>query len=717
MADSRTPVRALVIDADPAARALAAGALRAADFEVAEAADAASALASLPRVRPALVIIDIELPGRDGVSLCDAIRHLPSGAGAAIVVTTWLDRPGLIERAFAAGASDFLRKPVDAQLLAYRARFLVRSNETQRQLRSALLELEQSRGSLADAHRIARIGSWQWEPESGVLLWSQHADRVVKLAPEDEVGRGFARYLAAVHPADAVEVEKAFATTAAEGTPLDCEHRVIVSGGGERTVQLRGELQWDVAGRGLLHGTVQDVTQRRESEDRIHQLSNYDLLTALPNRALLTESLEKLVADARSKRERVAVVAIGLDRFRRINDVYGHAFADELLRRTAQRIASCARSAEEIADAGEPLVSRVTGDEFMIAIGGVAAASQVEGFARRVLRTTSRPVTRDGERLELSATAGIALFPDDGHEAGRLVQNALTAMQQAKRTQRGEYRFYSATLSTEAARAIELERLLRRALESGQGLMLEYQPQLAIAEERWQGVEALVRLRGPDGALIPPSEFIPIAEDTGLILPLGAWVVNEACRAALGWSAGDVPLRVGVNVSSHQLRHGDLLEVVRGALGASGLPPERLELEITESAFVDDFGAAAETLGALRRLGVRIALDDFGTGFSTLSNLMRLPIDALKIDRSFVRAIETDEHARTVIAAVIGIAHRLRLTVVAEGVENEAQASFLRGERCHVFQGYWVGRPTSPQQIDARLSRAEAEAPSHAKSD
>ena len=703
MPDARL-ARALVIDADPAARALAAGALRAADFDVAEAPDAATALASLPRVQPALVIIDIELPGRDGISLCEAIRHLPSGAGAAIVVTTWLDRPGLIERAFTAGASDFLRKPVDAQLLAYRARFLVRSNETQRQLRGALIELEHSRSSLADAHRIARIGSWQWEPESGELAWSQHADRVVRLAPVDEAGRGFTRYLAAVHPDDVAGVEKAFATTAAEGTPLDCEHRVIVSGGGERTVQLRGELQWDVGGRGLLHGTVQDVTQRRESEERIHRLSNYDPLTALPNRALLTESLEKLVAEARAGRERVAVIAIGLDRFRRINDVFGHAFADELLRRTAQRIASCARSAEEIAEAGEALVSRVAGDEFMIAIGGVSAAGQVESFVRRLLLTTSRPVTRNGERLELSATAGIALFPDDGHDASRLVQNALSAMQQAKRTQRGEYRFYSAKLSAEAARAIELEGMLRRALDSGEGLALEYQPQLAIDEERWLGAEALVRLRGQGGALISPTEFIPIAEDTGLILPLGAWVLHEACRAALKWSAGSLPLRIGVNVSSHQLRQGGLVEGVQAALAASGLPPERLELEITESAFVDDLGAAAETLGALRRLGVRIALDDFGTGFSTLSNLMRLPIDALKIDRSFVRGIEGDDHARAVIAAVIGIAHRLRLTVVAEGVENEAQASFLRGERCHVFQGYLVGKPIPAEQIEARLA-------------
>jgi diguanylate cyclase (GGDEF)-like protein len=704
MRDARAAPRALVIDADVGARTLAARALRAADFEVVDVADAGSALVQLPRLRPALVILDAELPGRDGISLCEAIRHLPSGAGAAIVLTTRLDRPGLIERAFAAGASDVLRKPVDAQLLAYRARFLVRSNETQQELRNTLMELEHSRASLADAHRIARIGSWQWEPETGTLFWSEHAERVVKLAPSEGGNVGFARYLACVHPADAAEVEKAFATTAAEGTPLDSEHRVVASGGGERIVHLRGELQWDVAGEGLLHGTVQDVTLRRESEERIHRLSNYDALTALPNRAFLFESLERAIAQGREKGELVAVVALGLDRFRRINDAYGQSFADELLRRTAKRIASCARSAEELSEAGEPVASRLAGDEFMIAVGGIANVAQVEGFARRLLRATSRPVTQGDERVELSATAGIALYPDDGLDASRLAQNAVTAMQQAKRTQRGQYRFYSSQLSSEAARSLEIERLLRTALETGDGLLLEYQPQIGTADDRWQGVEALVRMRGANGALIPPAEFIPIAEDTGLILPLGQWVLNAACSTALPWSAGSSPLRVAVNVSSHQLRSGAIVESVRAALASSGLPPQRLELEITESAFVDDLGAAAETLGALRRMGVRIALDDFGTGFSTLSNLMRLPIDALKIDRSFVRCIETDDHARAVIAAVIGIAYRLGLTVVAEGVEDEAQADFLRAERCQLLQGYFLGRPMPPQQVEETLA-------------
>jgi len=638
--------RALVVDSDPVVREVAASALRDADFDVSEAADASSALAQLPRVRPMLVLVDSDLPGRDGVSLCEAIRHLPSGARAAIVMTTWLDRPGWVERAFAAGASDVVRKPIDAQLLAYRARFLVRTNEVQRKLRETLDELEQNRALLADAHRIARIGSWQWEPETGELLWSEHAARVVKLAPEDASLRGFARYLASVHPDDAPALEKAFATTVAEGVPLDVEHRVQAETESERIVHLRGELQWDIAGRALLHGTVQDMTQRRESEARIHQLANFDALTSLPNRALLADRLEASIRDAAAKRERVALVALGLDRFRRMNDAYGRTFADELLRRSARRIASCARSAEELADAGEPVVARLAGDEFVVVVGGITSASQVEGFAARLLRATSRPIAFGDERVELTTTAGVALYPDDGGDGGTLLQNAVTAMQQAKRTQRGEYRFYSAQLSNEAARGLELERLLRRALASGEGLELAYQPQLAIDGERWNGVEALLRLRGADGAQISPLEFIPIAEDTGLILPLGEWVLNAACRAALHWSTQAQPLRIAVNVSSHQLRHGDFVSSVRAALASSGLAPQRLELEITESAFVEDLGGAAQTLGALRRMGVRIALDDFGTGFSTLANLMRLPIDVLKIDRAFVRGIETEEHAR-----------------------------------------------------------------------
>jgi diguanylate cyclase (GGDEF)-like protein len=469
-------------------------------------------------------------------------------------------------------------------------------------------------------------------------------------------------------------------------------------------VHLRGELQWDVAGRGFLHGTIQDVTQRRESEQRIHRLANYDALTALPNRALLTESLERVLAHAREHVERVALISIGLDRFRRLNDALGHELADELLRRTAQRIASCVQSAEEIADAGEPVIARVGGDEFAVAVGAIPEIGQIERLAARLLRATSRAMTLGSERVELSASAGIAIFPGDGHDASRLLQNANTALQQAKRTQRGTHRFYSAQLSSEVARTLEMERLLRRALETGTGLELEYQPQLATDDDRFTGVEALVRLRSPEGSLVSPLEFITVAEETGLILPLGEWVLNTACRTALGWSSGGRPLRVAVNISSHQLRQVDLIQVVERALTASGLPAQRLELEITESAFVDDLGSAAETLSALRRMGVRIALDDFGTGFSTLSNLMSLPIDALKIDRSFVRLIEAEDHARAVIAAVIGIAYRLGLTVVAEGVENEAQNTFLRSERCHVLQGYLVGRSLPPAQFEQLLA-------------
>ncbi len=699
MREALASARALVIDADPVARSAAVQALRAADFEVAEAADAASALAQLPRLRPALVVVDVELPGRDGISLCDAIRHLPSGSRAAVVVTTWLDQPGLIERAFAAGASDFVRKPVDAQLFAYRARFLVRSNEAQRGLREALLELQRSRASLADAQRIARIGSWQWAPDTGELSWSAEAQRIVPL-PQDGAPQSVARYLALVHPGDAAGVEKAFAAASTEATPLDSEHRVRLAEDALRTVHLCGELQWDAAGRALVCGTVQDVTQRRESEERIHQLSHYDALTALPNRSLLTESLERALGLARERRERVAVLALGLDRFRRVNDAYGPALADEVLRLAARRIAACARSAEELAELSEPTLARIGGDEFLIAVSGVTAIAQVEGLARKLLRTLSRAMQLGSERVEMSATVGIALFPDDGHDASRLVQNATAAMQQAKRTERGAYRFYSAQLSAEAARALEVERWLRRALERGEGLSLDFQPQLSAASGAGVGVEALARMRAPDGALVSPLEFIPIAEDTGLILRLGEWVLETACRTAREWRASGAPLRVAVNVSSHQVRHGDLVQVVERALAATQLPPQRLELEITESAFVDDLGAAAETLTALRRMGVRVALDDFGTGFSTLSNLMRLPIDALKIDRSFVGGIGSEDHARAVIAAVIGIAHRLGLTVIAEGVEDEVQERFLRGEHCQVLQGYLVGRPVAAAEIE-----------------
>jgi diguanylate cyclase (GGDEF)-like protein len=704
MVQAQRSARALVIDPDPVARSTSAQALRAADFVVTETADPGAALALLPSVRPDLILIDVELPGRDGIALCNAILHLPSGTNAAIVITTWIDRPGLVARAFEAGASDVVRQPIDAQLLAYRSNFLVRSNQAQRELRSAMIELQQGRAWLADAQRIAGIGSWHWEPESDVFGWSEHAQRILPL-PLDSPENGFARYLSVVHAEDAPELEKRLATSAAEGTPLDSEHRVALAGGVERRIHLRGELQWDVAGRGLLVGTVQDITALRESEEQIHRLANYDALTALPNRALLTRELERELGRARERRERSAVLALGLDRFRRVNDVYGPALADGVLRTVAKRIVATVRSAEELAFAsGEASISRIGGDEFLIALGGVTAVPQVEAIAQKLLRSVGREMGLGKERLEMTATIGAALFPEDGHEASRLVQNAIAAMQQAKRSQRGGYRFYSAQLSAEASRSLEVERWLRRALETGEGLLLEYQPQLDSQGGHWVGVEALVRMRSPDGQVISPGEFIAIAEETGLIVALGEWVLQTACRTARDFRWAGSPLRIAVNLSSHQLRQAQLLDLVTRVLAEHALPAQRLELEITESAFVEDVGAAAETLTSLRRIGVRIALDDFGTGFSTLANLMRLPIDALKIDRSFVRGIETEDHARAVIAAVIGIARRLGLTVVAEGVENEAQELFLRSERCEVLQGFRHGRPMAPEAIQRLLT-------------
>jgi diguanylate cyclase (GGDEF)-like protein/PAS domain S-box-containing protein len=428
-----------------------------------------------------------------------------------------------------------------------------------------------------------------------------------------------------------------------------------------------------------------DISQLKRSEAELQHLAHHDPLTGLPNRLLAQSRLEHSLQTAQRNRLRLAVLFLDLDGFKHINDSLGHPIGDTLLTEIAGRLRARVRE--------EDTLARLGGDEFLLLMENLASPDDAARVARKLLDTLQSPLALDGRELVVTASIGISLFPDDGASWSDLIRNADTAMYQAKAAGRDQFCFYTADMNVRALAQLELEAALRQALAQDR-FVLHYQPKLDLASGRTVGFEALLRMRGADGGLMPPDSFIPLAERTGLIVPIGAWVLEAACHEASRWHrAGRPDLTIAVNVSACQFHSSEFAGHVASALASSGLPGSALELELTESVLMDQPERAVARLLALKATGVRLALDDFGTGYSSLGYLLRLPIDALKIDRSFVDGLGRDDHATDIVNSIIGLARRMRLKVIAEGVETEAQVDSLRAYGCDEIQGYWLSRP------------------------
>ena len=429
-------------------------------------------------------------------------------------------------------------------------------------------------------------------------------------------------------------------------------------------------------------------------------MARHDPLTRLPNRTTLLVRLEQAIADARRQGHRLALLFIDLDRFKTINDTLGHPLGDRLLVAVAQRIAQTVRESDTLA--------RLGGDEFVVVLPGIAREMDAAQLAIDISRILAEPFEIGAHQLHTAASMGISLFPHDGSDPETLMKNADTALHHAKARGRGNFQFYAAQMNESAAEHLALENGLRQALVRGE-FELHFQPQMRIADRRLIGFEALIRWRHPGKGLLAPVVFIPLAEESGLIARIGEWVIGEACRQAVAWQAtARAPVRVAVNLSVRQFAQPDLLGQVRRALDASGLAPALLELEITESALMESPEKAVEVLRELRAMGVCLALDDFGTGYSSLSYLKHLPINRLKIDRSFVSEIGVDANDTAIATATIALAHKLGLEVVAEGIETPAQLALLAAEGCDEGQGYYFSRPLAPALVAGFIEREAA---------
>jgi len=670
----------LIADDEPTVRLIVHEALETAGFRVVLASDGYEALACYEKHRPDLILLDLHMPGLDGYSVCHRIRDIETDQQTPIIFLSDRDDEVSIATAFELGATDFVNKPIVWPLLVHRIRYVMRAVNNLNAVQSLMLAL----------------------PDSIYLL--DRSGNIIKNVGNDRRGSDN----------DSIGID-GLLSQHSQGELVYIIRKVLNSGSpqvlefpledGSRHVELR----LVVRDSSSVLAIVRDITVRKQSETKIYDLAYYDQLTGLPNRQLLTKRLDINIQAARKEQRSIAVIFIDLDQFKRINDTLGHSMGDLLLKGAAERLSECLRTDDYVVQVPElrtddERLARLGGDEFVIILDVITSEDTAANVATRIIESLTDPINCEGHHLVVSPSIGIAMYPEDGSSPEELLMNADSAMYKAKARGRNNFQFFTRAMKTSSLRRLDLENELRRAIENRQ-LFPHYQPKVCLDSWSVVGAEALMRWQTVDRGWISPAEFIPVAEETGLIVPLSKWLLSQVCERLRKWSRSKFrDLKISINVSGQQLQSTKFFDDVSTALAITGVQPDRLELEITESLFMQELPVAIEVLTQLRELGVGISVDDFGTGYSSLSYLKRLPIDTLKIDRSFVSDLHQDDDDAAICAAILSMATKLNLKVVAEGVEREEQLDFLRQHRCDLIQGFLYSKPLPVDKFEEFVS-------------
>ncbi len=569
--------------------------------------------------------------------------------------------------------------------------------ETRVRDRTAALAASESR-----FRSFTSLGSdWYWEQDVDFRFTaiSGNFAQVTGFSVDEQIGRACWE-VPGIEPPDGGWIRHR-ARLASRETYFDVVMRRIHPVRGATYAAISGEPVFDAAGRFVgYRGIGREITQQKLAEENVNRLAHYDTLTSLFNRGAFFDRLAHALSVARRHGHMIAVLFIDLDRFKDVNDVFGHLTGDEVLKIMAERILDTIRASDTAA--------RLGGDEFIVLAENVPRESDLSDFAQRLLDVLSEPFSLLGQECRLSASIGIAMCPQDGDDGATLLKKADIAMYRAKASGRNGLAFFSEVDSRPAEERIVMGAGIRRAIDTNQ-LRLLYQPKVSVRTGAMTGVEALVRWEHPERGLLLPDLFIPLAEDSGLIRHIGRWVLHNACAQALAWQAqGTGPVRVAVNLSPRQFSDERLVIEIAHALAQTELPAHLLEVEITESMMMENPERAAETLREIKDMGVHVSIDDFGTGYSSLARLKKFPIESVKIDRSFIRDIAVDPDDAAIVSAVIAMAHSLRLKVIAEGVETQDQVRFLRERGCDEIQGFYYSRPVTAQEITAFGARHSA---------
>ena len=694
MRDGRATPLVLIVDDDPGIRLLATEILVAAGFEVEVTGGGAAAGALCESRRPDVVLCDVVMPGMDGFELCTRIRTTPGLEHLPVVMLTSLEDVESIERAFRIGATEFIVKPINWALLPHKLKYVIRASR-------ALRDLHISEERYALAAKGANDGLWDWDLESAEIFYSPRWMAMLGF-PETAISDAPDEWLDRVHPDDTQALlEKLELHLSGETDYFECEHRIKTQSGAYRWMMTRG-----LAVRGRdgdayrIVGSQTDVTKHKEAQAQLLHDALHDTLTGLPNRTLFLERLAHCIAlTARRPEYRFAVIFMDLDRFKVVNDSLGHLLGDQLLIEIGNRIGKVLRLGDTLA--------RLGGDEFTVLLEDVTDLATINRTSERMQEAIALPVILDGQEVVLGASMGVAVNTT-GYEAPEdMLRDADAAMYRAKANGRGCCEIFDAQMHAEAVHTLKLESQLRSAVQRDE-FELHYQPIIVLQSGGISGFEALLRWRHPTRGLLAPAEFLSVAEESRLIVPIGRFVLREACRQMRTWLAAwpeASDWSVSVNLSSQELAQPDIVDVVLRTLEESELPARALKLELTESSLIQNDSRSHEIMSRLRERGIQLSIDDFGTGYSSFNYLHRFPFDVLKIDRSFMKDLDTNPARLEIVKTVITLAHNLGLQVVAEGSENEAVENRLRSLPCEFVQGYSISSPIPPQEMDEFIAQ------------
>jgi diguanylate cyclase (GGDEF)-like protein/PAS domain S-box-containing protein len=689
----------LIVDDEIRNRKLLRVLLEADGYLTVDLASGEEALAYIAQTPPQLVLLDVMMPGLDGYAVARTLKSDPSTVNIPIIMVSAQNDQGARLAGLDAGAEDFLTKPVDRAELWLRVRNLLRLKSYSDFLLNHSVILEQQVQERAADLLLFRAA--MDVTADAILLVNRNTMRLIEVNATACKMFGYTRdELLQISPAELgmssiQELESDYDEIVANHNPEALtETQMQRKNGTWMQVDVRqhahhSDESW------IIVNFIRDIAERKEVEKRLHRMAHYDALTGLPNRLLFYETLEKTLAYAVEKGWLVAVLFLDIDHFKNVNDTLGHAVGDELLRQVSDRLMQCVRIRDT--------VGRLGGDEFALMLVMEDNLQSAALVVNKICDVLQEPFQLHGHEVMVSASIGITVCPDDASDSETLIKYADTAMYRAKQAGRNTYRFFTTQMNIEVLTRLDLENALRKAVENNE-FILHYQPKVNLISGLVVGIEALIRWRRPGYGLIPPNQFIPVLEDTGLIVTVGGWVVIEACKQIAQWNNSAIgPVQISVNVSRRQFIDGDFESEVEKALQENNIPAHLLELELTESSLMDNTARTINILQNLEKRGVHISIDDFGTGYSSLAYLQRFPVNKLKIDMAFIRDIMTNPDDAAITLAIISMAHTLKLEVIAEGVETEAQLRYLQRNHCDQIQGFYFSPPLPVLELEKIL--------------
>ena len=686
---------ALVVDDDIAHRLLLESTLLAAGHQVKSVENGKQALEAFQKMSVDIILMDVNMPIMDGFEACYQIRLLAQGKDIPIILITGMDDHESIEKAFNVDATDFIIKPVNWPILGHRVSYYLKAGTLFKELRNSEINLKQ-------AQKIALMGTWELDLITNYLSVSE---QLMQLSEMDyaPISVGSREFLDKLHIDDKYTIGETIKQSIYHKKPFNVEYRILLNDNLERIFHEQAKVIYADDGTATkMLGTVQDITSRKGFEAEVRQLAYYDVLTGLPNREKFKQLANTALDRAERENEKAALMFLDLDNFKTVNDTLGHDVGDKLLQSVTQNLKECLRPSDYISycDQIKLSLSRLGGDEFTLVVSGLKNLNGLENIAQRIHQKLSRPIYINEQELLVTASIGISVYPDDGKNLETLLKFADIAMYKAKELGRNGFQFYSNSLNNHSAEKLDFEVRLKKSIESNE-LEIHYQPQVQAKTGTLVGVEALVRWNDPQNGLISPIDFIPVAEQSNLILSIDKWVVNTACKQAVAWqNLGLAPITISVNISGKHFQKNNLKQMIEQALAASGLPPEYLEIELSESTLIEITDQNIAMLNEIKALGVKLAIDDFGVGFSSLNYIRKFSIDTLKIDKSLIDNINTDVCEAAITKAIIDLAKTLSLTTIAEGVEFKDQFDWLQKHECNLIQGYLFSKPLSLSGIE-----------------